>query len=822
MTTMHRLDATWAISSKKPGENQGYEITCSLSDRTTAARLCALAENMGTPAGPQAGYPDELPWLTFTGGAHANKPMLGLASIAWSQDQDGTQQPITPARTIWLPWKTAVDVRLDYLSFWRGVDQLHWLQVDGGPEGATGHRTVVIAPQPLDAADEITRLGFEFVKRLAAHLIDGRRVAIRLNRGDAVTLAERLAVLDAVLALLPFGARNCLTVATWASCKAAQAAALTFSDGVQPDQIGFSWNDDTQLPSPRGPGLGYLRELERVVNDGHSLTRIVSHLATRTEPLRHISEVDPHVLQDIRLVSAALDKVQRNEGSVAEVARALQDPLVTEMHVAAFADFLASSTGSSDRKEAKKAKEAMLAHWRSNFPGLLGERCRNGVRMVAGQELTWLELCQEADKKNDGSSSKYLAEALRRPTILSEDRVMPALANLALQYLVTEKTVDYTTYCLLMSQPHVLTRVLSGLLLERPNNRLRRIRNRFHDNIKSIVADLMQHAASQGASWLTPILLAARADTNRIAHNDVKALATIGPKAVSCFVDMLVHRSGLARSVDISWPALVILLDHDFTRSQSILHTLLSATFEEPEELNSAQQARIHALSLLNDDQRHLSNLHASLSDTDYIDAFQHEMRILDGELIARITESLVNHPSSKFNAAPPEVVMRLGAALGNTIIDQYVDMQAQQLQQGHTQDVLDLNLPHHLVEKLAARPGLAWFRSIVDLKALVNDKAPVSDVVGQTVTTLRRTPATNEIVYLLCTYTDNADPVSIDKLLTNLYYHEPATVVALQVRDYLLSVDTPSARVFRKHVTEILAWYKLLNGNSSQPEVHR
>ncbi len=397
---------------------------------------------------------------------------------------------------------------------------------------------------------------------------------------------------------------------------------------------------------------------------------------------------------------------------------------------------------------------------------------------------------------------------------------MTTLANLALHHLVAAKAVDEQTYRNLVAQPHVLVRALSGMLLERPNKTLQRVRSRFHDNIKRIISLLARHSESRGPAWLRPILLAARAESDRIDPLDVEALAELGHRAMSCFTDLLAHQTSLLQSLDKSFPAVVRLLNADFSSAHGIVNTLLSASLAKDEHPSAAHRARIDVLSLLCDVPHHRFDLIESVSDNDYLDEIEHTLHVLNHDLRAQVTERVVTHLHDSFSSLSPQLVQRLDKALGTRITDRYLDMLAQQLVNGQVREVLSLDLPHDLSRRLANRPRLTWFGSLVDLRVLVKSGANASEVSDGAIGATRNRPAAVEVVNIVCEYADTADTAAVDRILAELSVHdENGVFVALQVRDHLLSAGTASGRKFITHVNDKLRWYTLLSRSGAEPE---
>lgn len=821
MSASSSVTATWAISSKRPGNPQGYETTSAPEDAKTAGRLVVLAESMGTPRGLRFGSSDELPWVTFAGGGSSAAPMLAVATIAWSHERDGTRQPITPARAVWLPWPEVARRRLTYSALLEGFGQLRWPEVDAGPESAAGHETQVCVPPPdtCRVVDEISRWSFGFIARIAALLADGRRVAIVLRPDEVVPLTERLWLLDAVLALLPFGARNCLTVATWASYQAGQAAALTFSDGVQSDQVGVSLSGFREPVRCGERGEDYLRELEAIRDQGFDVAAIVDHLAARTEPLRRVADFSIEVLSDIRFASVVYEEVKRSAGSVERVGRALRDGNPSELYLRTFAAFLAESACTASRKEARRAGELLVSEWSPVFPKVFGDLTRSAPERVPGGESKWLELCQKATS-HEGAAA-YLARALRPPLVSAGDHAFEGLVALTVCYLSSSGLVDGAAHRVLIAQPYIFLEALSAILSPSANSRWRRIADDFKHRFGSAVSPsldaLSRFVALGEPAWLRPVLLAPRGQEAQFERRDLEALADLGPAAVSRFVDLLAPKAGSTATVEICWPAVARLLRAPKVSDEigDLARSLASLGPEKRREPTGDHRARIDFLCLTAGREPQYPDLVESASDA-YLDAFR---RILDGtdtSLGAQVTENLVGHLYSSFGSVPPEAVQRLDKALGTDITRQYIAHLAFRLGEGRIREVRELDLPIAWRNDLKALPELAWFRALCELESLVAVDIGAAAVFAKAADALHNPASADEVARVLNAFVGRVEAVDAELLLWRLYSSDgTARYVASQVRDHAFEVGLSGfvRRVDELH--EFSQW--LLQGREEQ-----
>jgi hypothetical protein len=821
MSDRFSVAAAWAISSKRPGNPQGYETASAPEDAKTAGRLVVLAESMGTPRGLRSGSSDELPWVTFTGGGSSAAPMLAVATIAWSHERDGTGQPITPARAVWLPWPEVARRRLTYSALLEGVGRLRWPEVDAGPEDAAGHETQVCVP-PRDTRqiiDEISRWSFDFVARIAVLLVDGRRVAIVLRPDEVVPLTERLRLLDAVLALLPFGARNCLTVATWASYQAGQAAALTFSDGVQSDQVGVSLSDFREPVRCGERGEDYLRELAAIRDQGFDVAAIVDHLAARTEPVRRVADLSLETLSDIRFASVVYEEVKRSAGSVERVGRALREGNFPELYLQTFAAFLAESACTAPRKEARRAGDLLVSEWSPVFPKVFGDLTRSAPERVPDGESKWLELCQKATS-HEGAVA-YLARALRPPLVLAGDDAFEGMVTLTVRYLSSPELVNAVAHRVLIAQPYVFLQALSAILSPSANNRWRRmaddLKHRFGSAVSPTLVALSGFVASGEPAWLRPVLLAPRGQEARFEPRDLEALADLGPAAVACFVDLLAPKAGSTATVEICWPAVARLLRAPKANAEigDLARSLLSLQSENHREPAVDHRARIDFLCLTVSQAPRYGDLVESASQA-YLDAFRRILEGVDAGWVAQVIERLFGHLHRSFSSVSPEAVQRLDKALGIGVTRQYLAHLASWLGEGRIREVRALDLPVEWRNELKALPELAWFRALCELESLVTANFGAAAVCEKATEALRNPVSADEVARVLNAFIGRVEAVEAELLLRRLYRCDgTGRYVASLVRDHAFEVRLGGFALHVDKLHEYSQW--LLQGRADQ-----
>lgn len=203
----------WAWISKEPGSYEDYGVIgASKGLRATGADTRIYAA--GVPASSMPGdAPPAPPWLTF--GCHHNGPAGRLLSVSvqdpW-QGQDQARRPIWPRRFFLCQYEDVCVARASYRTIWQALAPVRLPRPDDQPVPA------LTGSQPVsDLVGVIDGIGFDNVAATAAALLDDP-LAVTGTSGlrltDPSAPLDRLAVLDAVAALLPYGFRADLSAST--------------------------------------------------------------------------------------------------------------------------------------------------------------------------------------------------------------------------------------------------------------------------------------------------------------------------------------------------------------------------------------------------------------------------------------------------------------------------------------------------------------------------------------------------------------------------------------------------------------------------------
>jgi hypothetical protein len=235
-----RVAADWAWISKDPQAGIGYSVLATSRGDTDFGPFIGRYVP-GTPSSTvPSDAPDAPPWITFGPAVVQSAEALMTVTVRepW-RERDHAGRPVWPQKLLVMRFAELAEAGASYQT----ISDVAFRTKIPAPERAT--LRLEIAEQPLDELIRTIKVyGFEQLAALAAALLEGPVVvagAGYLDRG------ERLAVLDAVVALLPYGFRARLSVSSVVDNTSKHDIRLTFAD--------FAHDGQRLIPldTPAGP-----------------------------------------------------------------------------------------------------------------------------------------------------------------------------------------------------------------------------------------------------------------------------------------------------------------------------------------------------------------------------------------------------------------------------------------------------------------------------------------------------------------------------------------------------------------------------------------
>jgi hypothetical protein len=392
------LDVLRAVSSKLPGDTRDYRVLAwsrgpladkDFEDIFQRLRTGTMAENnTSASAGP--------PRYTF--GAMRSPRDGGLWLVAILQtltdhrDSESTGRRRIAARTcLCVPFPAAAAIGFGFAEFATVFPPLD--PAAAPPEGELPALPATLAPpQAAKGAivETVDRLGFDSCAAVAALLLETRVALLDDVPGD---VDERLARLDAVAALLPYGARAELSASTWVHSATPHTIRIGYTTGATVDQLAIRNIADAASSLKMGRAAREYYDALMRMKRHYSALEIIEHLGQQrdalsfAEPGRFVRTLDG--LDRVFQVAVAA----RGGRASADEIRAL------------FAAGAATKLPEADRR-------AMLAAWMSSpvpiDPDLVQQHWQGAL---------WGDLCQAA------------ADHLRRPP--TDKAVLHSLIQLA-------------------------------------------------------------------------------------------------------------------------------------------------------------------------------------------------------------------------------------------------------------------------------------------------------------------------------------------------------------------------------------------------------
>ncbi|MFI2424340.1 hypothetical protein ACH5A7_09590 [Streptomyces sp. NPDC018955] len=360
--------AAWSLQGKAPGQ-VAYDVQAG-SVEPRIAQKYFWAASTETPRADHVHAPDALPWVAFLGGTEAGRPLTGLVETTWSGGRDATGRISYSARLLLLDWQPVSGAGLTWSPLYTAALDAEWPAAGPG-DGHTPHLVLDAAPTMVAKLARYIEqdIGFEWAARCAALLLEGRHVVITLSPEHAgLSAVTRVAVLDGICALLPYGSRAWLSAATWAGHGADHELRLTFALRPRGSQCHAVLSGQPPQEPRSSQGRAYLAELLRL-RQKEGIDALLPHLLSHRTPLTpQDAEQALQHLRDLDLKAVVLGDIGQGTSRLNDVARLLSlYPLesLTEPEAATLARHLARSALPGGRLGAERAqaRSLLLEHW---------------------------------------------------------------------------------------------------------------------------------------------------------------------------------------------------------------------------------------------------------------------------------------------------------------------------------------------------------------------------------------------------------------------------------------------------------------------------
>ena len=538
--------ADWALYSKVPGHKMDYDFLASTVDRGAAER-CVRSLLTGHTNSPPSGRPDDLPWYSFSGQL-GDQPAFALMEVAWSDERDGTGQPITPARLLATKWSTAAEKQLTFRSMAAMYFGLGWNQVQTGPPGVGNNRVLLqAAPSELDTVATDIDKEFEFVAGIAALLLDGRQVV--LTSGEAFPpLPERIRLVDAVCALLPYAYRPQLSASTWANFRVRHKVRLTFAERAAEGQCEVSLDRRAVAAPQTSDGETYLKILATLRAKNVSTAQIVRHLARehRVEACATLSDV-LDLLQKLDMKERVQRNVRAGRGNLADVGEMLGkygwDGLDTDDMRADYRGFLIERalSGPPDAPAAWGILDAFWTEYVAN--GF----ARHAHALLTAGNLDALRRLTTVVSQRAGALLRLVCQ-LTDAVTMKPDAGHVATHTELLATMPADIAADSSIHARFLDRPAAGTLLVSQLAN----------RTQGGDRLRALL-QVWRPLVTDERRWARPVVMAAYGEATIADAQDFDALRTVWPDGVLTVMGIAAVHGHLPPLFRVLWDHLVRL-----------------------------------------------------------------------------------------------------------------------------------------------------------------------------------------------------------------------------------------------------------------------
>lgn len=698
------LPAYWALRSKDPGRAMEYGIVHHHGDDRLAEEL-VRAGVTGNPEQSAPGRPDAYPWLAFV--PHRTVPVLSCMATQWTDRVDGTRRQIAPARLVYVPYEEAAAVLPTCRSLAAALLDLPWEGVDEPPAGLTADGRVALrlpAPDPAGLAAAVERCGFPWTAYVAGVLVEGGTVAIVADAEDFPSLADRLDVLDAVLALLPYWFRATIGAATWANPQTGHGLRLTFSTRARTGQTEARLGalaETIRLTSE--DAVQYVTELFHAARDGTvGVAGLIRHLAAcrrlpaEAGPGRALEELREARLAELvhQQIRAGLDV----PGRVAEVLARGWD-LLDAVKRSDFTRWLVDRANRGGDGQTV-AFDTLDRHWQREMNDILHHWVRESL--LAGDTLEARERLRRiaAATPTEVRAAESILERLLEPGSVAPQ----SLVGLLVEEISGVNAGTPSIAAAILGAPDVCRHNLLHLLRTTPGR------------VVGHIIGLANTVDGRVPAWFRPLLAVARADSRLATEEDVTALlGQWRDTGGSLLVQIAEHRGEpeILASGPL-WPALIHHVAGLLPENGAI--TLPELTVTDPGDAARADLATLVAAGRM----PHLTRYPAE-PPADYLGALSAGWRhpVFTGARTSRMNE-LVRGLLTV--GGDPARICAVGDTLGEpaltTAIVADLARAAQQARPGW------LDLPESWAERVAEHGGLGYFGPLLRVREMSGSRS--------------------------------------------------------------------------------------------------
>ncbi|GAA3249467.1 hypothetical protein ACFO1B_52795 [Dactylosporangium siamense] len=560
------VTAGWALYSKQPGASGEYGVLGGSLDHAVAEHYVKQLRN-GQPDRRPDG-PGSLPWLGFAGGVDG-RPAHVLVETAWTDDVDAVGRPIVSSRVLVVDEGVDETAAASYTDLVAALRQLGWKRSDPAPPGSGDGRPVRLRlpiTGPSAAVALIERLTLEWVAGVAALVLEGQRVAFTAAAGKPPKVAERIAIFDAVNALLPRGARVGVSASTWASHQAKSQPGMAFVERAT-GQVEVRVDERTPPQPQTSAGRSYARLLARMAATGLPIGRLLLHLDSQRDPLAGSAAAAAANLEQLAQESAVLAQVRAGHGEPDRVRQVLQragwDGLESGAARRDLRRFLVR-TVLAGKPASAGAGQVLAAHWTDEVADEVADHAT--TLLSARQPGAVRTLFEVAAGSGAAAAQDLLHRVAGRVTARPEESGVRAFIDLLTEAPAATDPGDPVLHRRFLARPAAGAKMI-GVLAEPSGG----------DRLLPVLA-LWQAQLSAEPHWARPVVVAVLGLTRGATERDGDELLRHWPDGISVVLAIAAGRGTLPAAFPIVRRALTIRavdVAADDGRRAALAHTLV-------------------------------------------------------------------------------------------------------------------------------------------------------------------------------------------------------------------------------------------------------
>jgi hypothetical protein len=254
------VDAGWALWGKQQGTRIDYSVLACSTEPLSETEFNHVLTHFvaGTPSA-EPHRPDSLPWVIVSRVGVGEQVYVGISIQDLAGTRDAAGRPVISTSYFCIPYAAISGAPVTYSGLYQRLNQ----DVRLPYRDDSLIRLSVPQLDPAGAARDVERFGESVVAATAAMLLSG---PVSVVGAEKVGLAERLAFIDAVAALLPYGYRGAYTAATWSDSGTRHPIRLAFAARPRQNAGVIRWGTGPATP---------------VADDGEQYLALYQHIRDR-------------------------------------------------------------------------------------------------------------------------------------------------------------------------------------------------------------------------------------------------------------------------------------------------------------------------------------------------------------------------------------------------------------------------------------------------------------------------------------------------------------------------------------------------------------